>query len=77
MQNYLILAYKGYMRKSERQAANRVAEQLSRSASRERMSNRNGQRNMGGQKQDQEKTESASTDTYRIGRAPSVFDKCG
>lgn len=69
-------AYKASLRSSERQRAIMVENAIRRAASRQMEANRNGQRDMGAQKQDQESTASASGDTYRIGRTPSILDRC-
>ena len=61
---------------NDRRRALVVSQAISRAASRQREANRNGQRDMGAQKQDQENTATATGDTYRIGRAPSILDKC-
>ena len=64
------------IKSSDRARALVVANAISRAASRQREANRNGQRDMGAQKQDQERTATATGDTYRIGRNPSILDKC-
>ena len=61
---------------NDRRRALVVSQAISRAASRQREANRNGQRDMGAQKQDQERSATATGDTYRIGRAPSILDKC-
>ena len=74
--DFLVLAMKGYLRRGETRQASKITEALSRSASRQREANRNGQRDMGAQKQDQENSGSGSTDNYRVGRSPSLLDRC-
>lgn len=64
------------IKSNERARALIVSQAISRAASRQREANRNGQRDMGAQKQDQERSATATGDTYRIGRAPSILDKC-
>jgi len=67
---------KASIRANDRRRSLVVSNAISRAASRQREANRNGQRDMGAQKQDQEKTATATGDTYRIGRQPSYLDRC-
>jgi len=67
---------KAALRANDRRRAEVVANAISRAASRQREANRNGQRDMGAQKQDQERTATTTGDTYRIGRSPSILDRC-
>lgn len=67
---------KAKLKANDRRRAEVVANAISRAASRQREANRNGQRDMGAQKQDQERTATTTGDTYRIGRSPSLLDRC-
>lgn len=67
---------KAALKASDRSRALVVSNAISRAASRQREANRNGQRDMGAHKQDQERSQISSGDTYRIGRSPSILDRC-
>lgn len=67
---------KAALKAGDRKRSLAVSYAISRAASRQREANRNGQRDMGAQKQDQERTATATGDTYSIGRSPSILDRC-